>query len=74
VPRNRRECRKAPAQPLVGKFVAQSPSTHFSDGGSRRRPVSSAWDEPTYADSTAGDNVDGEDIDVRRAAVESLGP
>src|SRR5712692_9610232 len=40
----------------------------------RRRPVYSQWDEPTYADSTVGDNVDGEDLEVRRAAVESLGP
>jgi len=39
-----------------------------------RRPVASQWDEPTYADSTAGDNVDGEDLEVRRAAVEALGP
>jgi len=31
------------------------------------------WTEPTYADSTVGDNVDGEDLDVRRAAVEALG-
>src|SRR5215467_1737830 len=32
------------------------------------------WTEPTYADSTDGDNVDGEDLEVRRAAVEALGP
>jgi len=31
------------------------------------------WTEPTYADSTNGDNVDGEDLDVRRAAVGALG-
>jgi cell division protein FtsI/penicillin-binding protein 2 len=31
------------------------------------------WDEPTFADSTEGDRVDGEDITVRRAAVEALG-
>ena len=31
------------------------------------------WFEPTYADSTQGDNIDGEDLDVRRAAVEALG-
>ncbi len=31
------------------------------------------WTSPTYADSTDGDNVDGEDLDIRRAAVESLG-
>jgi penicillin-binding protein 2 len=32
------------------------------------------WTEPTYADSTAGDYIDGEDLEVRRAAVEALGP
>ncbi|HXK07552.1 MAG TPA: penicillin-binding transpeptidase domain-containing protein [Verrucomicrobiae bacterium] len=32
------------------------------------------WTEPTYADSTFGDNVDGEDLEIRRMAVESLGP
>ncbi len=32
------------------------------------------WTEPTFADSTAGDSVDGEDLTVRRAAVEALGP
>jgi penicillin-binding protein 2 len=32
------------------------------------------WTQPTFADSTAGDNVDGEDLIVRRAAVEALGP
>jgi penicillin-binding protein 2 len=31
------------------------------------------WTEPTFADSTAGDNVDGEDLNIRRAAVEALG-
>jgi cell division protein FtsI/penicillin-binding protein 2 len=30
------------------------------------------WTEPTYADSTAGDNVDGEDLAIRRAAVDAL--
>ena len=27
------------------------------------------WTEPTYADATNRDNADGEDLDVRRAAV-----
>ena len=31
------------------------------------------WTQPTYADSTEGDNVDGEDLDLRRMAVEALG-
>ncbi len=32
------------------------------------------WTRPTYADSTDGDTLDGEDLPVRRAAVEALGP
>jgi penicillin-binding protein 2 len=40
----------------------------------RRHIVFNPWTEPTYADSTVGDNVDGEDLVVRRAAVDALGP
>jgi len=32
------------------------------------------WTEPTYADSTFGDNVEGDDLVVRKAAVDALGP
>jgi cell division protein FtsI/penicillin-binding protein 2 len=32
------------------------------------------WTQPTFADSTVGDLVDGEDLVIRRAAVEALGP
>jgi penicillin-binding protein 2 len=32
------------------------------------------WDEPTYKDSTVNDRVDGEDLNVRKAAVDALGP
>ena len=32
------------------------------------------WTEPTYADSTGGDSVTGEDLTVRRIAVRALGP
>ncbi len=48
-----------------------------------RRPVAAPapvviqdgpWTEPTFADSTVGDMVDGEDLVIRRAAVEALGP
>ncbi len=38
-----------------------------------RRSVS-PWDVPTYADSTIGDVIDGEDLQVRRSAVDALGP
>lgn len=32
------------------------------------------WTEPTYADSTVGDSVEGEDLVVRKAAIDALGP
>ena len=40
----------------------------------KKRIVFSPWNVPTFADSTDGDSVDGEDLMVRRAAVEALGP
>jgi penicillin-binding protein 2 len=40
----------------------------------RRMHAYNPWTSPTYADSTVGDKVDGEDLTVRRAAVEGLGP
>ncbi|MGO9096616.1 MAG: penicillin-binding transpeptidase domain-containing protein [Bryobacteraceae bacterium] len=41
---------------------------------SRVRHLFSPWTEPTYANSTDGDRVEGENPVVRRAAVEALGP
>lgn len=32
------------------------------------------WTEPTYSDSTVGDSADGEDLVVRKAAIDALGP
>jgi penicillin-binding protein 2 len=40
----------------------------------KRLPSRGVWKAPNYADSLAGDNVDGEDLLVRRAAVDALGP
>jgi penicillin-binding protein 2 len=40
----------------------------------KRVPARAAWKAPNYADSIDGDNVDGEDLLVRRAAVDALGP
>lgn len=39
-----------------------------------RRVFFNPWTEPTYADSTVGDSVDGEDLVVRKAAIDALGP
>lgn len=38
-----------------------------------KRVTTSPWTSPTFADSTQGDRVDGEDLMARRAAVEALG-
>lgn len=40
----------------------------------RKKVWVQTWDEPTYKDSVSNDKVDGEDLAVRRAAVEALGP
>jgi len=40
----------------------------------RQRGWVQTWDEPTYKDSTVSDKVDGEDLNVRKAAVDALGP
>jgi cell division protein FtsI/penicillin-binding protein 2 len=76
--------KKLPPKTMTGKVVSQTTSSKFVGKVApasktfrptvRRRRVYSEWDEPTYADSTLGDNIDGEDLSVRRAAVEALGP
>ena len=40
----------------------------------RQHLYSNPYTSPTFADSTTGDSVDGEDLVVRRAAVQALGP
>jgi penicillin-binding protein 2 len=72
---------KSAASARAGTAVTKKPAsgstvrkTASSSRKSPRRTYYSRWTEPTYADSTVGDNVDGEDLVVRRAAVEALGP
>ena len=48
------------------------PRSHAS-ARRRTRRLWSPWTEPTYADSTEGDFIDGEDLTVRKAAVDALG-
>jgi cell division protein FtsI/penicillin-binding protein 2 len=55
----------APAKPLVARSASASKA--------RRKVYVQTWDEPTYKDSTAGDKIDGEDLTVRKAAVDALG-
>jgi penicillin-binding protein 2 len=53
----------ATAKPLVA--VSAKP---------RQKGWVQTWDEPTYKDSTVNDKVDGEDLNIRKAAVDALGP
>ena len=42
--------------------------------GRRSIVAGGPWKEPTFADSTLGDDVAGEDLTIRQAAVNALGP
>jgi penicillin-binding protein 2 len=65
---------------FLSLFVLSSPASAVvsKKSSARRRAASRSsaqtWTEPSVADSTAGDLVDGEDLTVRRAAVDALGP
>jgi cell division protein FtsI/penicillin-binding protein 2 len=48
----------------AARSTSKKPATPRVGGG--------PWREPTYADSTDGDFIDGDDLTVRRAAVEAL--
>jgi penicillin-binding protein 2 len=53
-------------RPLVGATASAS--------APKKRAWVQTWDEPTYKDSISNDKVDGEDLTVRKAAVDALGP
>jgi penicillin-binding protein 2 len=63
----------AAAKPVAFVASVHHPVSHLSRLP-KQRFVFSPWKEPTFGDSTAGDLVDGEDLIVRRAAVQALGP
>jgi penicillin-binding protein 2 len=63
----------AAKKPTAAKATAaKKPATSRSRSQRTQRRYS-PWAVPTYADSTKGDRVDGDDLVVRRAAVEALG-
>ncbi|MBI1787814.1 MAG: penicillin-binding protein [Acidobacteria bacterium] len=65
---------RSPAVSKLSKTPATTKSTTTrSRTPARKRRVYSPWTEPTYADSTDGDSIEGEDLAVRRAAVAALG-
>jgi penicillin-binding protein 2 len=76
---------KKPASQSAKKSASSSRASTASSTRYRSNVVRSAayrrtairggpWREPTFADSTDGDWVDGEDQQVRKAAVDALGP
>lgn len=82
-PSQHKRHRKHRRAPVAANSQSQAAVIHTSSAtalrtSTRRRRTRyvrySPWTEPTYADSTLGDNVDGEDLVVRRAAVDALGP
>ncbi len=42
--------------------------------GRRVRRIFNPWTEPTFADSTIGDSIEGDDLVIRKAAADALGP
>jgi cell division protein FtsI/penicillin-binding protein 2 len=77
--------RKKKAAAATAKLVAPAAVTSSAPGKkavataattakTRKKVYVQTWDEPTYKDSTAGDKIDGEDLTVRKAAVDALGP
>jgi cell division protein FtsI/penicillin-binding protein 2 len=58
------------------KAVTSAKSTPASATAAAAKPHRwvQTWDEPTYKDSAIGDKTEGDDPDIRKAAVEGLGP
>lgn len=66
----------APVRRSVPTRSVASASAKKTTGTAKRRvrrPSNGPWSEPSFADATQGDLIDGEDLVVRRAAVEALG-
>src|SRR6266498_2311289 len=53
--------------------LARTRSRKTTTAARKKKARPSAWKRATYVDPTKGDNVDGEDLAVRRAAVAALG-
>ncbi len=68
---------RAPAKKPAAQNGAATARKTPTAKSAKRRPVKRVypgrWTEPTFADSTVGDVIDGEELVVRRAAVEALG-
>jgi beta-lactamase class D len=59
---------------LLHRDTATTRRVAYARRRTRGRVFFNPWTEPTFADSTIGDSVAGEDPLVRKAAVDGLGP
>lgn len=55
-------------------IVAAPPAIVTKTATPAKKVYVQTWDEPTYKDSTIADKVDGEDLTIRKAAADALGP
>lgn len=65
-----RKKRRRASAPVVSSELPVVPVAHAVAKNIPGGP----WKTPTFADSTVGDSIDGEDLMARRAAVQALGP
>ena len=63
----------APIAPVIVKTTRSAKKTAKTATPAKAKTLRGPWRVPTFADSTEGDRVDGDDLVVRRAAVEALG-
>jgi beta-lactamase class D len=59
--------KSAAVKPAVARTTLAKPAA-------KKRGWVQTWDEPTFAPSASGDDPTGEDLTVRAAAIEALGP
>jgi len=72
--KSRKPSSKRAARPVAVSATSKTSASAKAPARPLRvRRSASPWDVPTYADSTVGDVLDGEDLQVRRAAVDALG-
>lgn len=60
--------------PKAAFTLAKKPVSAIKPKPVKKKGWVETWDEPTYKDSVSSDRIDGEDLVVRKAAVDALGP
>jgi len=74
VPKKKTASRTAKPAPKARALVKKASIASAPTAARKRKVWVQTWDEPTYKDSSSGDQFEGEDLTVRQAAVDALGP